>query len=91
VFGPRQVTGRWSCLGLSGHTAWVERCAFSPDGTLLATASNDGTIRLWQVASGQCQCALRVDSPIGAIAWHPDAAKLCATGGAGTYVLNYQP
>lgn len=34
---------------LEGHTAFVTAIAFSPDGTLLATASHDGTCRIWNV------------------------------------------
>ena len=76
---------------LTGHTSWADRCAFSPDGSSLATASNDQTVRLWLIATGRCHCALRVAGPLVWIAWHPSGTMLCTVGGAGVYMLYYQP
>ena len=54
----------WECQGkaertLTGHTADVLAVAFSPDGELLATASQDQTIKLWNVPTGRALLTLR--------------------------------
>lgn len=40
-------------LTLQGHTSDVYRCCISPDGKQLASTSQDGTVRLWNIATGR--------------------------------------
>jgi WD40 repeat protein len=40
-------------LALKGHTDGVESVCFSPDGSRLASASADGTVKVWDMDKGQ--------------------------------------
>lgn len=37
----------------TGHSGQVESVAFSPDGTRIVSGSRDGTVRIWDTATGQ--------------------------------------
>ena len=43
---------------LEGHLGGVSSVAFSPDGSKLASASGDQTMRLWNVGTGQVEQTL---------------------------------
>ncbi len=65
---------------LTGHTNWINAVAFSPDGTRLATASNDGTARIWDTATAAPLATLTGHTgPVNAVAFSPDGTRL-ATG-----------
>ena len=52
----------------TGHTAPVQAVAFAPDGTHLATASDDGTARIWDTTTGRHLATLLATSQ-GGFAW----------------------
>jgi eukaryotic-like serine/threonine-protein kinase len=69
-------------LELKGHTDWVNRVLFMPDGKHLLTAGRDKTLRIWDSASGK-EVRLIKDLQVGAVALalSPDGLLLATTAG----------
>jgi len=62
---------------MSGHTGVVSSVVFSPDGKRLATASYDGTAKVWDAASGQELLALTEHTAsLSSVAFSPDGKRL---------------
>ncbi len=56
--------------------------AFSPDGTRLAIADNEGIIYVWQVANSELELTLEGHTDwIWSIAWSPDGSTIASGGG----------
>jgi WD40 repeat protein len=73
----RNMETRAELRSLCGHSDVVNVVAFTPNGDMLASGSDDQTIRLWHVDSGEERGILWVRSrPINSVAFSPDGTLL---------------
>ena len=85
---------------LHGHRGNVRGLSFSPDGRTLASASSDGTIRLWSVSSSRLLATFAFDEEgaqpdfdgrVYQVFFSPDGNSLAALSGSGRVRLFQAP
>ncbi len=65
---------------LHGHQKAVTQMAYHPAGTLLATSSDDETLRLWEIETGRLLATVSIKMKLKAMAWSPDGTRLAIGG-----------
>ena len=71
----------WRSPAMTQHDGPVRCVAFSPDGKMLASGSDDQTVRVWDLATGQPVQTLPAFSQVTSITFSPDG-KTLASGAA---------
>jgi WD40 repeat protein/DNA-binding SARP family transcriptional activator len=72
---------------LTAHTGHVQDIAYSPNGKLLATASIDHTVRIWDAHTGRPLRILYHPDAVDAVAFSPNSDKVATLDYAGTIRL----
>src|SRR5260370_25295116 len=75
---------------LKGHPHYVRSVRFSPDGKLLASASYDKTVQLWNLATPGKSLTLQHQAKVYAISFSPDG-RLLASGSSDGMVRIWNP
>lgn len=76
VWNPERPNVRYS-TELKGHEASIEKVAFNPImESQLASLSNDGVMKLWDVRSRACVNEVKSLGEAFTMVWHPDGEGL---------------
>ena len=70
---------------LTAHTGEVNSIAFSPDGKLLVSSSEDNTLKMWDVSEWQSiettePITVQMPFPVHTVVFHPDGQLLATSG-----------
>ncbi|XP_077446601.1 ribosome biogenesis protein bop1 [Stigmatopora argus] len=74
-----------------GHGGLVRSISISPSGQWLASGSDDGSVRFWEVNSSRCVKVVQVGGAVKSVSWNPNPAFCLLAVALDTLVLILMP
>ncbi|NEQ55730.1 MAG: hypothetical protein F6K11_37440 [Leptolyngbya sp. SIO3F4] len=74
-------------LGNIGHTSYISSVSFSPDNKYIATASNDRTVKLWDLKGNLLSTLIGHLGYVSDVSFSPDGQTLASSSSDGTIKL----
>uniref|UniRef100_A0A665VIZ7 Ribosome biogenesis protein BOP1 n=1 Tax=Echeneis naucrates TaxID=173247 RepID=A0A665VIZ7_ECHNA len=74
-----------------GHSSLIRSISVSPSGQWLASGSDDGTVRIWEVCSSRCMKTIQVGGAVKTVTWNPNPAVCLLAVALNSVVLILSP
>ncbi|XP_069372671.1 ribosome biogenesis protein bop1 isoform X1 [Paralichthys olivaceus] len=74
-----------------GHSGLVRSISVSPSGQWLASGSDDGSVRFWEVCSSRCMKTVQVGGAVKSITWNPNPSVCLLAVAMDSVVLILSP
>ncbi|XP_050925666.1 ribosome biogenesis protein bop1 isoform X2 [Lates calcarifer] len=78
-------------LVYQGHSGLVRSISVSPSGQWLASGSDDGSVRFWEVRSSRCMKTVQVGGAVKSVAWNPNPSVCLLAVALDSVVLLLSP
>jgi WD40 repeat protein len=75
----------------TGHTDDIKSLAYTHDGQYLISGSNDATVKLWDMTSGECIRTIHAGAAVNSVAVSNDGRYIASAGGAAAKVWKMDP
>src|SRR5690606_36420545 len=83
----RDVQSSDEIATFSGHIGAVKSLDFNPSGSQLASGGDDGTVKIWDIASRREIISIEVGAAITSAVFSPDGQQVLSAGQDGSLYL----